>query len=119
MVAPTAPTKHTTEPTDRSMFPPVRMQSSIPVARTNTYAFCAIRLLMFWGRRIFPSVCQAKKAVTRISTRIIVYFFTNSITFVLLIVYSPLLDFRMQDMMTSCVASSWDNSPTIRPSFMT
>ena len=33
---PTAAVKQTTEPTDRSMLPPVRMHSSIPDARTNT-----------------------------------------------------------------------------------
>ena len=44
---PTAPTKHTTEPTARSMLPPVRIQSSIPVARTKTYAFWDKRLFMF------------------------------------------------------------------------
>ena len=33
---PTAAVKHTTEPTDRSMLPPVRMHISIPVASTNT-----------------------------------------------------------------------------------
>jgi len=31
-----APTKATTEPTERSMFPPVRIQSNIPVARITT-----------------------------------------------------------------------------------
>ena len=36
MMAPTPPAKQTTEPTARSMLPPVRMQRSIPVARTNT-----------------------------------------------------------------------------------
>ena len=33
---PMAAVKHTTEPTDRSMLPPVRMHISIPVASTNT-----------------------------------------------------------------------------------
>ena len=33
---PTAAVKHNTEPTDRSMLPPVRMQHSMPVASTNT-----------------------------------------------------------------------------------
>ena len=36
MTAPIPPVKQTTEPTARSIFPPVRMQSSIPAARTNT-----------------------------------------------------------------------------------
>ena len=36
IVQPTAAVKQTTEPTDRSMLPPVRMHSSMPVARTNT-----------------------------------------------------------------------------------
>ena len=39
ILPPTAATKHTTEPTERSMLPPVRIQNSIPVARINTYAF--------------------------------------------------------------------------------
>ena len=34
--APTAPVKHTTEPTERSMLPPVRIHRSMPVARMKT-----------------------------------------------------------------------------------
>ena len=94
-VAPTAPTKQTIEPTERSMLPPVRIHNNIPVASTNTYAFCAIKLLMFCGSNIFPPVFHAKNAVTSSNTIIIVYFFTNSIIVSLFIVYSPLLDFRM------------------------
>ena len=36
ITAPMAPVKHTTEPTDRSMLPPVRMQQSMPAPSTNT-----------------------------------------------------------------------------------
>ena len=36
ITAPTVPAKQTTEPTDRSMLPPVRMHISMPVASTNT-----------------------------------------------------------------------------------
>ena len=82
-IAPTAPVKQTTEPTERSMLPPVSMQSSIPVARMNTYAFCEIRFDTFIGRRIAPPVRSAKNPSTRMSTMIIVYFLTRSSIFVL------------------------------------
>ena len=36
ILPPTAPTKQTTEPTERSILPPVRIQNSMPVARMNT-----------------------------------------------------------------------------------
>ena len=47
ILPPTAATKHTTEPTERSILPPVRIQNNIPVARINTYAFWATRLFTF------------------------------------------------------------------------
>ena len=59
------------------MLPPVRIQSSIPVARTNTYAFCEIRLLTFMGSRIAPPVINEKKAITITRTNTIVFFFKN------------------------------------------
>ena len=76
-MAPTAPTKQTTDPTERSMLPPVKIHKSIPVARMNTYAFCEIRLLTFIGSRIAPPVCQAKNATTITRTITIVFFFKN------------------------------------------
>ena len=118
--APIAPTKQTTEPTERSILPPVRIQSSIPVARINTYAFCEIRLLTFMGSRIAPPVLHAKNAVTTIKTMIMVYFFMKSKDFALFIpflLYFPAL--RICDMMISCVASLPSSSPTILPSFIT
>ena len=36
ITAPMAPVKQTTEPTDRSMLPPVSMQHSMPAASTKT-----------------------------------------------------------------------------------
>ena len=120
--APMAPVKHTTEPTERSMLPPVRMQSSMPVARIKTYAFCAIRLVMFWGLRIFPPVCQAKNANTSTRIRTMVFFWSQFKTLVFVMMETLLYlfeDFRMQAMMRSCEASSCWNSPTIRPSFIT
>ena len=116
---PTAPTKQTTEPTDRSIFPPVRIQNNIPVARINTYAFCTIRLLTFWGRSIFPPVFTVNRMITSANTITIVYFFNTSENLILFsMAYSPLLDFRIRDMMFSWVASCPLTSPTIFPSFM-
>jgi hypothetical protein len=59
------------------MLPPVKIHNSIPVARTNTYAFCEIKLLTFIGSRIAPPVCHEKNATTTIRTMIIVFFFKN------------------------------------------
>ncbi len=39
IVAPMEPTKQTTEPMDKSILPPVKIQNNIPDASTNTYAF--------------------------------------------------------------------------------
>ena len=118
-VAPTAPAKQTTEPTERSMLPPVKIHNNIPVARTNTYAFWEIKLLTFCGRRILPPVCHVKNNVTNTKTIIIVYFLTPFINFALSIVYAPLFeDFKICDIMISCDASSPCSSPTILPSFM-
>ena len=81
-VQPTAPAKQTTDPTDRSMLPPVRMHISIPVASTNTYAFSAIRPVILGGRRISPSFPGqlAKTIVTTTSAISIVYFWKNANT---------------------------------------
>ena len=51
-----APIRPTTEPTDRSMLPPVRMHSSMPMARMMTYAFWKMRLLTFMGLSSLPPV---------------------------------------------------------------
>ena len=118
-VAPIAPTKQTIEPTLRSILPPVRIHNNIPVARINTYAFCAIKLLTFCGSNILPPVFHVKNKVTRISTITIVYFLKNTKVFSLPITYSPSPDFRMCDMIFSCVASFASNSPTIFPAFIT
>ena len=80
---PMAAVKQTTEPTDKSMLPPVRIHSSMPAARTNTYAFWAIRLLMLPGRRFFPPVMIAKKITTTTSAMIIVYFWKKALTLIL------------------------------------
>ena len=80
ITAPTPPAKQTTDPTARSMLPPVRIHMSIPVARTNTYAFCDIRLLIFCAYRILPSVVNAKNITTTMSARIIVYFWKKEET---------------------------------------
>ena len=86
-----APTKHTTEPTERSILPPVRIANNIPVARTYTYAFCAIRLAMFCGINNLPPVDTEKNMITSTRARIIVYFFIKSATFAFSIVTSPFL----------------------------
>ena len=77
---PTAAVKQTTEPTDRSMLPPVRMHISIPVASTKTYAFSAIRPVRLEGRRIIPSLPFqfAKTMVTTTRAIIIVYFWKKA-----------------------------------------
>ena len=58
MMAPILPARQITEPTERSMLPPVRMQRSIPVPSTNTYAFCEIKLSMLIGNNDLPSVMK-------------------------------------------------------------
>ena len=78
ILPPTAATKHTTEPTDRSMLPPVKIQNSIPVARINTYAFWATRLFTFCGRSITPFVFTENMITTNTRTMTMVYFFNIS-----------------------------------------
>ena len=77
ITAPIAPTRHTTDPTERSMFPPVSIQSSIPVASMKTYAFCAIKLFTFWGSMSIPFVAIAKNKITT-TVAIVIAFFVNT-----------------------------------------
>ena len=49
---PIAPTRQTTEPTDKSMLPPVKIHSNIPAARIKTYEFCRMMFVMFEGVNI-------------------------------------------------------------------
>ena len=55
LIAATAPTMATIEPTDRSMCPAM-MTITIPMARMSTYAFCWMRLLTLPGYNRRPSV---------------------------------------------------------------
>ncbi len=71
---PTPPTKHTTDPIERSTLPPVKIHNNIPVVNTNTYAFCEIKFDTFCGYNILPFVRHAKNNVTHKSTKTIVYF---------------------------------------------
>ena len=80
---PTAAAKQTTEPTDRSMLPPVRIHNSIPAASTNTYPFWEIRLLMLPGFREPPLVAMAKKITTTTSAITMVYFWKKAPTLIL------------------------------------
>ena len=54
-------------------------------------------LVMLRAIRILPSVRQAKKAVTRISAMIMVFFRTNSRIFVFVVIaFSPLLEVTVE-----------------------
>ncbi len=63
----------TTEPTDRSMFPPVRMHRSMPMPSTNTYMFCKIRFVTFRGFSIVPSVTTSRTRIRTARAMPIVY----------------------------------------------
>ena len=86
---PMAPRKHTKEPQERSMLPPVSIHINIPVASTNTYAFCVIRALKFMGENIDPPVITVKKIYTRTRMISIAFFLITSIY--LLMTHPPLL----------------------------
>ena len=84
MTAPIPPMKQTTEPQARSILPPVKIQRSMPAARTNTYAFCEIRLFTFCARSILPPVIAWKKMITAKRANTIVYFLRTSLIFILM-----------------------------------
>ena len=59
--AETAPVSATTEPTDRSMCPPM-IRMTIPIARTRMYEYWRTMLVMLPGLSSTPSVRTAKSA---------------------------------------------------------
>ena len=51
-----APINATTEPTERSMLPPVKIHKVIPIARIITYPFWRIKFATFCGFKSVPVV---------------------------------------------------------------
>ena len=68
-----APTRPTTEPTERSMLPMVRMHKSIPIARIKTYAFCWMRFEILRGLSKTPLVKNSKITTTTINAITMAY----------------------------------------------
>ena len=73
------------------MFPPVSIHISIPVARTNTYAFCVINALKFIASNIFPPVIAVKKIYNRTRAISIAFFFNILERFLFAMTPPPLI----------------------------
>ena len=71
-IAPTAPVKAATEPTERSMWR-ATMTITMPTARIRIEAFCVSRLVMLSGRSSTPSVWNWKKITSAASAMTMPY----------------------------------------------
>ena len=120
ILAESAAERQRVDPTERSTFPPVSIQRSIPQAIISTYAFCNSRFEIFCARRSLPPVRYVKNTNTTKSASTIVYFFTNLFAFTFYLLSTGVQsDFKIVLIIFSCVASSALNSPVIFPSFIT